>query len=180
MKPPPCWAPWRGSSQNQQPPSRAAPAVHSAAVAGLPPARHPAPPSLQPACQEADGRAQVHRSCGAHQHHAWLQGRWPVPGDNQRRQVWLATMGLGPLLRVQTVLASPSSDQATPGQAVPLACLEGCFGCQPGTRDAGPALTFQSPSTLSLVGASDTEQTREADKGKPHWGGVGDLPGPLQ
>lgn len=145
--------PMQGSSQNQPSPSLAAPAVHSAAAAGLPPAGHPAPPSPQPACQEADGWAHVHCSCGARQHHAWLQGRWPVPGDNQRRQARLATVGLGPPLRVQAVLASPSSDQATPGQAVPPACLEGCFGCQPGTRAAGPVLTFQSPSALGLGGS---------------------------
>lgn len=56
------------------------------------------PCPLQPACQEADGWAHVHCSCGARQCHAWLQGQWSVPGDNQRRQVWPVTVGLRPPL----------------------------------------------------------------------------------
>lgn len=56
------------------------------------------PCPLQPACQEADGWAHVHCSCGARQHCAWLQGQWSVPGDNQRRQAWPVTVGLRPPL----------------------------------------------------------------------------------
>lgn len=77
--------PMEGSSQNQPSPGLAAPAVHSAAAAGLPPTGHPAPPPPQPACQEADGWAHVHCSCGARQHRAWLQGQSLVTTKQGKR-----------------------------------------------------------------------------------------------
>lgn len=144
---------------DQEPPGRAAPAVHSAAAAGLPPARRPAPP---PACQEADGRAHVRRSCGARQRHARRQGRRPVPSDNQRRQTWPVPWAPGHRLGRSPSQVSPSSDQAALGQAWEALSMPGWDA-----GDTGPALTSQSPSTSGFVRTSGMGLTRKTDGEKP-------------
>ena len=146
-KHPPHW-PHRGGSSR----SPAATGPHSTCCAlSCPPPPGALPPAA--ACQELTAGHTCAAAAWACQHHAWLQGRWPVPSDNQRRQTWPAPQALGHPCGVQSCLSWPALHLTRPPwgrRSCQQAVQGGYSGRQAGTLGTWPVSTSPSPSTLGL------------------------------
>lgn len=134
------------AASRRQPPGRTAPAVSSAVARPAPP-----PGALPPAtaCRELTAGHTCTAAVGACQHHAWLQGRRPVPADNQRRQTWPAPMAPGHPCGVQSCLSWPALHLTRPpwGRRSRQQAVQGGYsGRQAGTLGTWPVSTFPSPS----------------------------------
>lgn len=173
-KPPSHWAPWRGSSRNQQPPSLAAPAVHSAAAAGLSPTGHPAPPRRLPVkrlmaghtCTAAVEPVNTMPGCRA-------SSQSPVTTKEGKcgRPLWAPGHPCGcrpswPALH----LTRPPQGRRSHRHA-----LEGISDARLGHGTQGLFQLSRALPHWGLARDSDIERTRAADKRKPRWGGAGPL-----
>lgn len=161
-RPPRRWAPSRGSSRNQQPPSLAAPAVHSAVAAGLPPGGCPAPCSppvrrltVGHTCTAAVGPINTRPGCRA-------SGQSPVTTKEGKcgRSLWAPghPCGCSPSWPALHLTRPPQGRQSH------WHAWEGISDAMLGHGTQGLFRLSKALPHWGLAGASAIEQTRKAEK----------------